>query len=199
MCLLICNIDINIENIFFIITSHGVGIAIALLADIRANHLLTRNHFFTFSVNSTQAVVYRITHLFLKEGYFAFPVLYIIGYTINSGIADEQKVLYGLWTLLHAMLLITFVLILYDYLIIKNLSKHILNFFALYISFPLMLVNLSLNYHALANPLHSGVAFMALIGLDNTVLTMLLSLGLFMILSTLLLLFNKRMNESWAR
>lgn len=204
MCLLICNIDVNKENILFIIASHGIGIVIALLADLQANNLLTRNHFSAFPVSSTQSIVYRVAHLFSRGGYFVFPALYIVGYTINSQIATEQKALYALWTLLQAILLVGCIFVLYDYLLSKNLGKHILNFFALYISFPSILFNLSFinllptNNYALANPLHSGVAFVLLFGIDDTIRMILLSLGGFGILSMLLLLFNKRMHERWT-
>lgn len=199
VCLTICNDTLDREELFLILSFHGFGIVAALLADVRANNLLVKSHFFAFPISSTKSLLYRISYLVFKRGYFIFPLSCIFGFIINSHISVSYKLLYSLWTFIHAFLLLLFIVMLHDYLVSKHMSKHIINFFTLYITCALLTFNLPSNHYILANPFYSGVAFVSLVNIENTVITIVLSLLIFILLSTAMLLLNKKMNENWTR
>ena len=199
VCLTICNDKtLDREELFSILSFHGFAIVTALLADVRAKNLLIKSHFFALPISSTQSLLYRIKYLVFKKGYFIFPLSCMLGFVINTNIDISYKLLYSLWTFVHAFLLLLFVVVLHDYLISKGVSKHIINFFTFYIICALLAFNLP-NQYALANPFHSGVAFISLVNIENMAAVIALSLLVFMLLSMLMLLFNKKMNESWTR
>ncbi len=195
MGLLIYKQALTMEDMFLILAVHGLAIVVAMLAEVKANFIPLRKHFIAFSTTSNASLIYRTRYLFLDRYYLVFPFLFVFAYSINPNLAVGQKLLYTGWTFFHAVFLVLFILVLYDYLLKKRVGKHMPTFISFYMMYFILIFNFSATQYTFFSPWHVGVAFVSLLPIESISMLMLVSLAVFATLCLFLLFLNKKINE----
>lgn len=171
-------------------TSFPIAFCILLWLDINADSIVVERHLKPFPLTATQSLLISWNYLLFKKGYLLYIILVYSSLFLVPNTSKGSSVLYFVWSILQTTLVLLAMVVLYNFLAKRGLSKHLLTVPALSVLLSSLLPD-SHQVYLLINPFSVGCAAVGYLNLEGFFANISASLLVFSLLSLLLVaLYN---------